>query len=442
MTQARKVVWYEGLFLQPQHLQQQERYFERYADLRSRSLIPHSWGFTHIELDPGLLSTGKFGLQRADGVFQDGTPFRMPEDDPLPDAIDIPSNVRDEIVCLALPVRRPGAREVSRNGDIDLLARHGVSGVKVTDATSMGEGEVSLEVGGLRTTLRLASQMSGVFTGIPVAHVIECRADQRVVLEERFIPTALQSTASTRLTSLLRDLIGLLHQRGEAIAARSGATGRGGSAEFVNISMLQIINKYEPLMAHVARTGMHPEQLFQLWVQAAGELETFTSDSRRFSVLPPYQHERLRESFEPVFTALETSLNKIFTETAVPIPLEERKFGFWLARVPDRGLLDTAIFVLGVRADLTMDEVHRRVAKQLKIGPPDSIEDIVTRALGGVTASPMHGAPRQIPVHAGFIYFELDRGHKLWKETRRAGAIAVFPGEFPGLSMELWAIRV
>ena len=34
MTQNNKVVWSEGLFLRPQHLQQQERYLERYVDLR------------------------------------------------------------------------------------------------------------------------------------------------------------------------------------------------------------------------------------------------------------------------------------------------------------------------------------------------------------------------------------------------------------------------
>jgi len=29
----------------------------------------------------------------------------------------------------------------------------------------------------------------------------------------------------------------------------------------------------------------------------------------------------------------------------------------------------------------------------------------------------------------------------LWKQIRTAGAMALFPGEFPGLEMELWAIR-
>jgi type VI secretion system protein ImpJ len=442
MSSARKVVWFEGLFLKPQHLQQQERYLERYADLRSRFLIPHSWGFTHVVLDPGLSNIGKLGLQTAEGVFHDGTPFRMPQDDPLPEAIDIPTTVRDQTVYLTIAVRRHGGRDVMRGGQADPLSRHDVGETEVLDGTTAGSRPVAVEVAALRTTLRLGDEMSGVLTGIPVAHIIECRSDQRVVLDDRFIPTVLQVPASTRLISLMRELLGLLHQRGEAIAARIATTGRGSSAEVVNLLMLQALNRYEATMTHLARTGIHPEQLFRLWVEAAGDLATFTATAKRPRPLPAYQHERLRESFEPVFLALEESLNTIFAETAVPIPLEQRKFGFWLARVADRGLLETAIFVLAVRADLTADEVQRRVSTQLKIGPPERIEDIVTRALRGVPAPPTQGAPRQVPIHAGFVYFEIDRTHDMWKEIRVAGAIALFPGDFPGLNIELWAIRV
>ena len=89
MSVSNKVVWSEGLFLQPQHFQQQDRYLERYVETRCQALIPHSWGFTEIEIERDFLSIGKFGLRRAPGVFPDGTPFRMPDDDPLPAPIDI-----------------------------------------------------------------------------------------------------------------------------------------------------------------------------------------------------------------------------------------------------------------------------------------------------------------------------------------------------------------
>jgi type VI secretion system protein ImpJ len=51
-------------------------------------------------------------------------------------------------------------------------------------------------------------------------------------------------------------------------------------------------------------------------------------------------------------------------------------------------------------------------------------------------------APRQIPFHAGFLYFELERGGDLWKQTEQSGVLALHvAGEFPGLELEFWAVR-
>ena len=50
--------------------------------------------------------------------------------------------------------------------------------------------------------------------------------------------------------------------------------------------------------------------------------------------------------------------------------------------------------------------------------------------------------PRQIPFHAGFVYFELERSDARFRELKGSGGIAIHvPESFPGLSMELWAIR-
>src|SRR5687767_15597698 len=106
MSVHNKVVWSEGLFLQPQHFQQQDRYFERYVEGRCYALAPHSWGFSTLDLDRDLLAIGKVALRGASGVFPDGTPFRMPDDDPLPPPLDVGAQVRNQILFLALPVRR------------------------------------------------------------------------------------------------------------------------------------------------------------------------------------------------------------------------------------------------------------------------------------------------------------------------------------------------
>ena len=79
---------------------------------------------------------------------------------------------------------------------------------------------------------------------------------------------------------------------------------------------------------------------------------------------------------------------------------------------------------------------------QVKVGPVERIANLVNLGLPGVALRPMPSPPRQIPYHAGFQYFELEQGGELWQQLRMAGGIAMHvAGEFPGLQLELWAIR-
>ena len=82
--------------------------------------------------------------------------------------------------------------------------------------------------------------------------------------------------------------------------------------------------------------------------------------------------------------------------------------------------------------------LRRRFPAQLKIGPVEKIRDLVTLQLPGVPVSPLPVAPRQIPFHTGFAYFELDQNNELWEQLKSSGGLAMHvAGEFPGLAMEL-----
>jgi type VI secretion system protein ImpJ len=443
MSAYNKVVWSEGLFLQPQHFQQQDRYFERYVETRCQGLVPHSWGFTEIEIERDFLSIGKFGLRRLAGVFPDGTPFRMPEDEPLPAPIDVGPNTRDQIVHLAVPLRRFGEPDVDRSPDAEGLTRHDIRELQARDATLGGGDGTVLEVAPLRTKLLLESDVTKAFACVPLAHLVECRADKQVVLEDAFIPTVLHAKTAPRLATFMTELQGLLHQRGEALGGRVMATGRGAAAEFADFLMLQSINRYEPVFAHDAESGViHPEALYRNCLAAAGELATFTTTAKRPPRFPDYRHDHLRESFEPVIASLRASLSMVLEQNAISIPLEAKKFGISVAIVTDRTLYDTSVFILAARADLPAEELRRRFPAQLKIGPVEKIRDLVTLQLPGVPVNPVPVAPRQIPFHAGFAYFELDQKAELWEKLKTSGGLSLHvAGEFPGLAMELWAIR-
>ena len=72
----------------------------------------------------------------------------------------------------------------------------------------------------------------------------------------------------------------------------------------------------------------------------------------------------------------------------------------------------------------------------------EKLRDLVNLQLPGIALKPLPVAPRQIPFHAGFNYFEMDRSGEMWKQLEKSGGLAMhIAGEFPGLEMECWAIR-
>jgi type VI secretion system protein ImpJ len=443
MSEKNRIVWSEGLFLRPQHFQQQERYLEDYIQGRVGSLRPDAWGLVELEIERDLLAIGKLALRRARGVFPDGTPFAMPDSDPLPPPIEVGTQLRDQVVHLAIPLSRAGATLAARSKGSAEVTRYRTSDHQVRDVMSDVASVVDLEVAALSARLMPQSEPAEDFAQIPVTHVVECRADKQVVLDDRFIPTVLSCNTAPRLATFLSELQGLLHQRGEALAARAVASGRGGAAEIADFLMLQTINRYEPVVTHLAATSRcHPEDLYRLGLEIAGDLATLTASSRRPAQLPGYRHDALRASFEPLMQALRGALSVVLEQNAIPIPLAQKKFGISVGTVPDRTLFDSAVFVLAARADMQTEEFRRRFPQQLKIGPVEKIRDLVNLQLPGIGIQAMPVAPRQIPYHAGFTYFELDRQGELWRSLKASGGIAIHQsGEFPGLALEFWAIR-
>jgi len=443
MSYRSKVVWSEGLFLRPQHFQQHDRYLERTLNLRSTALGSHDWGFSELRLDRDLLKLGKVAISSARGVFPDGTPFSMPDDDGLPAPVEIDEKTRDRIVYLCLPVMQPESQEIDLAGSEDVLARYDCRELDVRDVTSRSAGTSAMQVGSLKTRLLLDSDDQSEYARIPLAHVVEAKVDKQVVLQETFIPTVCNVTAAAVLDAFVNEFLGLLHQRGEALASRVAATGRGGAAEIADFLLLQVVNRIQPLASHFAAEGrIHPEDFYRVCIMAAGELATFTHPGKRAPKLPPYKHHDLRASFDPVIGAIRESLSAVLEQTATSIELVPKKYGISVAMVADKSLLREASFVLAVNADMPAETLRMQFPPQVKIGSVEKIRELVNLGLPGIQLAALPVAPRQIPYHSGFAYFKFDRNNEFWAQLAASGGIAIHvAGEFPGLQMELWAIK-
>jgi type VI secretion system protein ImpJ len=444
MSWDNRVIWSEGTFLQPQHLQQHDRYLEAYVEQRTRGLRPYSWGFLELNLDEPLLELGKLAVRNARGALPDGTPFDCPARDPLPPPLDIPGALRDSLVVLALPVRQPGVDEADLSGTAaDGLARYVAGELEVKDTNASFDRTALIQIGRLRLQLLREADVTPAYTVLGVARVVERQADNRVTLERRYIPPMMDVGADQTLAGIVRDVHGLLHQRGDALATRMSQPGPGGVGEIAEFLWLKAINRYEPLFAHLTNTApLHPERLYAACLELAGELSTFTQESRRPVSYPTYRHDDLAGSFAPVVADIRRSLSMVLERNAIPIPLEERAYGLRVASIPDGELRRTARFVLAAKAQVPTERLQTSLPTLIKIGPGERIRDLVNLNLPGLALRSLPVAPRQIPFHAGFMYFELERGGDLWKQTEKTGVLALhIAGEFPGLELEFWAVR-
>lgn len=439
-----KVIWSEGMFLQTQHFQQQERYLANMLDQTSRSLHSFAWGFSELVIDRAALARGQLGIHSARGILPDGTSFAFPLHDPIPATVDIPPGTKNSMVHLAIPLER----DSEPSATIDLprqpsMHRYTASIVELRDSNEGFTESAEVPVGRLNLRLLQGPGQENGFARLGVARVIERKADGQVVLDAAYIPPVLAVRAASALHGWLNELRGLVFQRSEVLAQRLTQPGRGGMAEVADFLLLLIVNRYSSLLGHLANVpDLHPERFYSLCLELAGELSSFGNERRLVRELPPYNHDDLENCFQPLILQLRLALSMVLEQTAVPIELHDRKYGVRVAVINDKQLLSTASFVLAVNADLPGEAVRLRFPTQTKIGTIERIRDLVNLQLPGVPLRALPVAPRQIPYHAGFAYFELDKHHEMWRQLSTSGGMAMhIAGEFPGLELELWAIK-
>ena len=162
----------EGLFLQPQHLQQQERYFERLVRGSTAGLRPFGWGLTQLDIDTDLLALGKFARpQRVAGMLPDGTPFSMPGDVDHPDARSTcRRRVRNSHVYLLLPTRQPGGVETApadRTGDRRRASRSAEH--EAMDTNAGYQCTATVPIGRLRLRFALEGEARGRHAALGLA---------------------------------------------------------------------------------------------------------------------------------------------------------------------------------------------------------------------------------------------------------------------------------
>ncbi|WP_421149296.1 type VI secretion system baseplate subunit TssK [Aeromonas dhakensis] len=442
MSSRNRVIWREGLFIKPQHFQQQQRHSDYALHARLSALSDYFYGLQSLAINEDYLGFGRIALVGATGILPDGTVFNIPNDDMLPTPLEITdASVANQKVYLALPLSVSGVNEVGQGGQV--ATRLQAHRHDVRDLHSEGGDVVSLEVGRVSLRLMLEREDRSAYASLAIARILDKRPDGGLVLDPNFMPCSISVSAIPTLKRFLGESAGLVAERARSLSQRIAAPGQQGVADVAEFMMLQLLNRAQPQLSHLARLGtLHPERLHESLVQLCGELMTFTDESRLPPEFPAYRHDDQQVSFEPVMLALRQALSTVLSPRAISIQLRKHQYGIMVAMVNESELMKSADFVLAVRARMPQEQLRKQLLQQTKVASSDKIRELISLQLPGIPLLPLPVAPRQLPYHAGYSYFQLDRQSPAWQMLAVSNTLAFhIAGDFPELDMQLWAIR-
>jgi type VI secretion system protein ImpJ len=437
----KQVLWREGLFLRPQHLQHQDYLWQQ--NFYSCFDLKHGcWGLMDYAYHRNLLSQGQISFSRLEGIMPDGTPFTLNGQEQA-FSISLDKSAGPGILYLVLPKQNTSGLNVGTALD---KKRYVIQEVLVQDQLKENLETMALEILAPNFYLAFANNHVRQFDSaivLPLLQILEVRERGDILLDEGFIPPLLCCSAHEHLVAYVKEVSGLLSLRRIKLLQRMSGADQYGVAGISELLLLQLINRYEPLLLHYQeQTQLPPHMLYQLFLQLAGELSTFTSEGRSYAHPPMYESLNLRATFHTLMGDLRAAFNYVFDEPALLIQFTSYKYNLYLASFHDRLNFNYERLVLSVRADMTMEQLRHLFPSHAKLGPTEQIKDLVNLQIPGIPLGLLPVAPRQIPYHSGFIYFELDNRSEMFLALKESSALALHvSGNFPNLEMQLWAIK-
>lgn len=409
------IVWREGMFMAPQHFQQNDAWVQRQLGEISRfALFGDDFGLSRLELDHSLLAIGKLGVMDAAGLFPDRSFFELTQTL----VMDIPDGVVGTTAVLALPLQNPG---VQQTGETRGLHRWLTRSVELEDLNDPETAPLEIEVAAPGVCLKLDREDLSGYACIPFARVLEKTAEGRVVLDENFIPTCIAVGASERLHSRLAEILSLARARANNAAQRltAGAGTQTGSSLINERFELDLLNQaIVELQAAAQYPWLSPRQLFILMARLLAGMEA--QAARVIDADVVFAAREPTVAFQQLIGRLRTALTLERRSSVVALAwnteLFEKRRLLRLV-VPASLLRERRRPVLAVTSPDYSLELLSLVPQACKLAGLSAMPGLVTHGLAGIPLTPLSVPPAELRDRPDTAFFTIDTTSSMWAQV-------------------------
>lgn len=444
MKAPKRLVWSEGMFMSPHHLQQLDSYHEELLSARINSLAPHSWGIAELKISTASLAAGQFQLEKFAAIMPDGTPLSFSsgqQEAPATRPVDahFPPTQATLSVYLSIPKERDGVANFEGQN-----ARYQVEEAAVSDNTGTAK-PVQVAFARRNTSIVFGDESREGCDAIQVAELVRDSHGGLAVCEP-FIPSCLCIRASDFIVSGLRRTVGLMASKQRDLSEMRRRPD-GGQIQFAATDIseflqLNTLNTFIPVLNHMVETGdIPPREVYLALIQLAGQLGTFSEHSSP-STLPKFNYGDLRQTFEPLFARLMGLIRTAVRERYTKVHLEQSANGVLTAAIDEQ--LSSSTLVLAVKCDIADQTVGEQVPRLAKLAASSQIQAIVRSAMSGVPLHLTHRPPSEIPVQSGVVYFLVSTHDQYWHSVLQEKSLSIYlspPYDPSRTEIELLAVR-
>ncbi len=435
------VAWLEGMFLRPQHLQQQTEYLEGRMHDQLRMVDPYHWGVQAIELDEEALSDHRVEIRSLVGVLPDGHLIRYPGNATL-ETREFPATAQSIDIYVGMKLARPAEASAAHEDEERRDVRYRIRSESVGDLHRGGPAaEVDFLVPNLRVFLTGEDLDLQQHESLRVARIVATGQKARpFALSSEFAPPLLAVQACAPLVEELARVLSLLEARIRVISGRTTTVSTG---DLPRLWMRYSLARMAPVLRQLlAAERTAPFPLYTALVELTGALGAFRLSER--ANLPLYDHADPFPGFAILLNQIKADL-----EEALPVRFRELALRFdrnsYITKELSTELVDQKNqFYLGIRSTLSKDELIEQVKNAGKVSSANWIKAMIDSNLAGLPLQLLPGAPTDIAADAGFEFWRIElRGTENAKNFDRVKAdasLAVSLGNLKDADVRLYIV--
>jgi type VI secretion system protein ImpJ len=441
----RPLFWHQGLFLQPQHFQLEDRYLQHLFKPVYKFLHPCLWGIGELEIAQEALNGGTVSLIKGEFLFPDMS-YVGASANALCEARLFEDAWGEAGQPLTVYV---GLKKFKNEGenvtvlesldDLTAVTTRFVTTAAPEEVQDLHQNGPDAQVKRLFYVLKLffetEKKQLGDYTLMPIARLQ--REGEKVVLSEQFIPPVLNVAGSAVLLKLVTDirdqLAARVHQLEGYKKERGIHTAEFGARDMVFLLALRSLNRYVPMLNHLTEAGgAHPMDIYSVLRQLTGELSSFSTqvnlsdtDTEDSGLLPAYHHESAWDCFARARSLITRLLDEI---TAGPEYVLELAYdGAYFASEMSQTIFEGQNrFYLVFETQQEPESFIASLETISKLSSREALPILIARSLPGLTLEHLSSPPQELPRRAGSLYFKINHHGEQWAQVQKGNNIALY----------------